>query len=146
MAVIQEQAGKEDCNERCQSGEQRVRVWSHGCAYVRGKGGERPGQGLRCSVTCEEGSLRDPAPGNYKAVEQRKHDVAAAKDERTCAEVVCDEAEQGQISSLNGKTGDEEYCEEKSGYRSGAARYDLWMMLYGALLRLTKDQPASERA
>ena len=50
-----------------------------------GEGEERAGDGLGCSVTGEEGRLRDPAGGDDSGFEQWQDYVASTEDERSAA-------------------------------------------------------------
>jgi hypothetical protein len=118
-----EKAGQEDADQGGETVERGVvRGDADGGAEVGGEGEEGAGNGLGCSVTCEEGRLREPAGGDDRGLKQGKDYVASTEDEGTTAIEGGGERDEGCGAGASGEFGgDEEDGEERCCDEAGGA-------------------------
>jgi len=145
----QEQAGKEDAEERGEAVERGV-MSGHpdGGAEIGCEGEEGSGHCLGCSIAGDEGGLGEPVWRNDGGFEERKDDVAATEDKGPAAiesggnwEERCGVRVRGELG------GDEEQREESACDQAGGAGDGRgWGVGRRVSLRRTADEKPCEEA
>ena len=92
-AIDEQHARKENCDEGNYCASKAVWRRAHRGPKIGGEGEERSGHRLCQPVTCQEGLVADPSRRNNLGLQQRQHDMAAAKDQ--CPRPI-ERVEQGQ--------------------------------------------------
>ncbi len=115
----EEQAGKEDrCECEGRAGE-TVGFRLEERSEVGGEREERSGKSLSAAISGEEGRCVDPTAGDGRRLEQRQHDVSAAKDERAGAVEGLEDSQGLRRPSCERKgRGDEQKEKERQGSRA----------------------------